>query len=291
MSAFLKTIIMLVIWFLFTFLVFRSCSDELCTGCADGAATDVTDTSQFTRYPIDFQWSDATAFTNAGFESYRDSLLELGKGMENGVLQITGLYYEAEPKPEGFDNMGFARAAQVKELFANEVDSIYLRAALIPEAEGVREGYFKAARFEWITSVVEGVIDTMETAETEADTGLGEDVPDVASSFAIRFPFGSTQKTEDPAVDAYLDRLAERVKQTGERITLTGHTDNVGSDESNMTLGRNRANAIRDLLVQKGVSENLITVNSRGENQPTDTNTTEEGRHNNRRVEVRLIKE
>lgn len=285
---------MLVIWFLFTFLVFRSCSEELCTGCeTDGTLTEVTDTSQTTRYPIDFQWSDATAYTNEGFEAFKASILERGKGLENGVLQVTGLYYEEEPRPEGFDNMGFARAAQVKSLFGGDVDSIYTRAALMPESGDVRTGYFEGARFEWITSVVEGVIE--ETSPTEPESMEASestsDVPEVARSFAIRFPFGSTQKVEDPAVDAYLDRLAQRVQQTGERITLTGHTDNVGNDASNMNLGRNRANAIRDLLIRKGVSADLITVDSKGESQPTDTNNTEEGRHNNRRVEVRLIQQ
>ncbi len=282
---------MLVIWFLFTFLVFRSCSEELCTGCeSDGTLTEVTDSSQFTRYPIDFRWSDATAFTNDGFDAFKASILEEGKGLENGVLKVTGLYYEDESEPDGFDNMGFARAAQIKELFAADVDSIYLRAALVPESGDARTGYFQGARFEWTTSVVEDVIDAMETETPESGTPTdAEDVPDVARSFAIRFPFGSTQKVEDPAVDAYLDRLAQRVQQTGERITLTGHTDNVGNDAANMNLGRNRANAIRDLLIRKGVSADLITVDSKGENQPTDTNNTEEGRHNNRRVEVRLI--
>lgn len=281
---------MLVVWLLFTLLVFNRCSEQLCTGCeTDGTLTDVTDTSQLTRYPIDFQWSDPTAFTNDGFETFKQSILERGKGIENGVLEITGLYYEDEPKPAGFENMGFARAAQAKALFGDGVDSIYLRAQLVEEKPGIRTGYFEAARFDWITNVAEGVLESDE--RSTADTETESTVPDIPTSTVIRFPFGSTQRVEDPAVETYLNRLAERIQQTSERVTLTGHTDNVGEEVANLTLGRNRANAIRNLLIRKGVSQDLITVDSKGESQPTDTNETEEGRHNNRRVEVRVIEQ
>ncbi|MDX1943158.1 MAG: OmpA family protein [Saprospiraceae bacterium] len=279
MTATFKTIIMLALWLLYTFLMWRGCSEELCTGCEGELVTDVppTDSGAVTtqRYPIDFKWSDATAFTNDGFDELKESIL--AKGAENGILQITGLYFEEEPKPQGYENMGFARADKVKALFAGSVpdDRIRLRARVIDEREGVRMGYFEAVEFEWITP-----------EETTSRT-----VEEIADRTIIRFPFGSVEKEYDPTVDEYLDKLAIRVKDTGERITLTGHTDNVGEDAANIELGRRRANAIRDFLVRKGVKADQITVDSKGESQPTDSNTTKEGQHNNRRVEVRLIKQ
>ncbi|HMR42403.1 MAG TPA: OmpA family protein, partial [Saprospiraceae bacterium] len=70
----------------------------------------------------------------------------------------------------------------------------------------------------------------------------------------------------------------------------TGHTDNVGEADENMKLGARRAGAIKDILVKSGVNANQITTDSKGESQPVASNDTEEGRHDNRRVEVRLIK-
>lgn len=287
MTAIPKILIMLALWLLYTFLVWRGCSEELC--CAMGEVTTPVggDSAATQRYPIDFRWGDATAFTNAGYEQLRERILAQGKGKTNAILRITGQYFEDEPTPSGFQNLGFARAENLKKLFADAVDSIYVRAALEDERPNVRTGYFEAAIFEWDTTAIAGTL-----TPAQKDTASRSAEPDaIAESIEIRFPFGSTSRVEDPAVEQYLDKLAARAKQTKERISLTGHTDNVGGDAANLELGRRRANAIRDLLVQKGVPTAQITVVSKGESQPTDTNETEVGRHNNRRVLVQLIKQ
>ncbi len=289
MTAIPKILIMLALWLLYTFLVWRGCSEELC--CTTGeVTTPIGGDTATQRYPIDFRWADATAFTNAGYEQLRESILARGKGKTNAILRITGQYFEAEPTPAGFQNLGFARAENVKKLFADAVDSIYVRAALAQERPNVRTGYFEALTFEWDTTAIAGTL-TPATPAQQDTTSRSKEPEAIAESIEIRFPFGSTSRVEDPAVDAYLDKLAVRVKETGERINLVGHTDNVGSDETNLVLGRRRANAIRDLLVRKGVAAAQIAVDSKGESQPTDTNETEVGRHNNRRVLVQLVKQ
>lgn len=291
MTAFPKILIMLVVWLLYTFLVWRSCNEQLCCDTG-GTPSDTTSAGELKRYPIDFQWDNPTAFTNAGYEQRRESILAQGKGKPNAILRITGEYFEGESKPTGFENMGFARANQVKALFANMVDSIYTRARLVQEDSTVRKGYFEAVAFEWDTTAIAGSL-TPAPQRVDTATSVSRDLTptDLAESIEIRFPFGSTARVEDPAVEAYLEKLANRVKQSGERINLTGHTDNVGAPETNLVLGRRRANAVRDLLVQKGVKAAQITVDSKGESQPTDTNETEVGRHNNRRVLVQLAKQ
>ncbi len=276
MTAFPKILIMLALWLLYTFLVWRGCSDELCTNCGAGTVTDVpptTDTSAVRRYPLDFKWSDPTAYTNVGFDSLRQSIL--AKSPENGILEITGLYYEAEPKPAGFANMGFARAEKVKALMTGiPADRIQTRARLIDETAGVRTGYFEGALFDW-----------REAKQTTART-----VEELADRIIIRFPFGSLEKEYEPAVDEYLTKLATRVKETGETITLTGHTDNVGNDAGNLSFGKRRAEAIKAILVRNGIKADQISTDSKGESQPVATNDTDQGRHENRRVEVRLVK-
>ena len=276
MTAIPKIIIMLALWLLYTFLVWEGCSEELC--CAPGATTEVSppDTGAVTvkRYPLDFKWKDPTAYTNAGFDSFRQSIL--AKGGETGILEITGLYFESEPKPAGYENMGFARADKVKALFANRIpaDRIQTRARVIDEPAAARTGYFEGVLFEWRTP----------------DKNPAKTVEELADRIIIRFPFGSLEKTYDPAVDDYLNKLATRMKETGETVVLTGHTDNVGADESNLSFGKRRAEAIKAILVGKGVKATQITTDSKGEAQPVATNDTNEGRYENRRVEVRLNK-
>ncbi|MDR0882612.1 MAG: OmpA family protein [Candidatus Adiutrix sp.] len=71
-------------------------------------------------------------------------------------------------------------------------------------------------------------------------------------------------------------------------VIIAGHTDNVGSADYNMGLGRRRAQAVSDLLVKYGVSPSRLQVESFGASRPVATNDTEEGRARNRRVEFHI---
>jgi outer membrane protein OmpA-like peptidoglycan-associated protein len=83
-----------------------------------------------------------------------------------------------------------------------------------------------------------------------------------------------------------LDMLAEEMANSEETtIVAIGHTDDTGSEDYNQGLSERRAQAVKDYLVSKGVAEDRISIKGFGETKPADTNDTEEGRHNNRRVE------
>jgi outer membrane protein OmpA-like peptidoglycan-associated protein len=70
------------------------------------------------------------------------------------------------------------------------------------------------------------------------------------------------------------------------KLEVEGHTDSVGSDEYNMTLSQNRANAVRDFLTQHGMNTSSLASRGFGESQPVATNDTASGRQQNRRVEL-----
>jgi outer membrane protein OmpA-like peptidoglycan-associated protein len=70
------------------------------------------------------------------------------------------------------------------------------------------------------------------------------------------------------------------------KLEVEGHTDSVGSDEYNMKLSEDRANAVRDFLVHEGINSSSIAARGFGENQPVATNDTAAGRQQNRRVEL-----
>uniref|UniRef100_UPI001269E99D OmpA family protein n=1 Tax=Aeromonas lacus TaxID=558884 RepID=UPI001269E99D len=69
-------------------------------------------------------------------------------------------------------------------------------------------------------------------------------------------------------------------------ISVTGHTDDTGSEIYNQKLSERRALAVSDYLVSKGVIPTRITIRSYGEVQPIADNRTSQGREKNRRVEV-----
>jgi len=85
-------------------------------------------------------------------------------------------------------------------------------------------------------------------------------------------------------------QLVEIVKlmksNTGLKIEVQGHTDNVGDDASNQTLSEKRAKTVKDFLVLYGISGERIRTAGYGESQPVASNDTEEGRTMNRRVEI-----
>lgn len=105
----------------------------------------------------------------------------------------------------------------------------------------------------------------------------------------IFFEFNKT--TLLPESYAELDHVIDFVIQNDlKKIEISGHTDNEGSESYNQKLSEGRANAVVEYLKSNGVSsERLISVGY-GESKPIDTNSTEEGRAKNRRVEFRLIK-
>jgi len=70
---------------------------------------------------------------------------------------------------------------------------------------------------------------------------------------------------------------------------ICDYTDNVGSEESNKLLSENRAKAVKDYLITKGISADRITAIGYGELSPVADNDSEEGRAVNRRVEFKVI--
>ena len=93
-----------------------------------------------------------------------------------------------------------------------------------------------------------------------------------------------------PESHAELDRLFKVLKENkGLQIEIGGHTDAVGSDTNNMTLSNNRANAVMNYLVAKGITASRLSAKGYGETKFIATNETEEGKQLNRRVEFVIL--
>ena len=112
---------------------------------------------------------------------------------------------------------------------------------------------------------------------TDADRKIASD-----TFLNLEFDFGKA--TIRQRSFSYMNNLSDMLIQKGFRLKLSGHTDNIGSDESNMNLSSNRANAVKDYLVSKGVTAFKIEAIGFGETQPLESNKTAKGRQANRRV-------
>lgn len=125
-----------------------------------------------------------------------------------------------------------------------------------------------------------------------AGTGVGvtregdELVLDMPSE--ITFATGSANL--DPAFRATLDKVAQTLTEYEKTyVDVMGHTDSTGSDAFNQTLSEQRSSSVASYLTQKGVQSARLATKGYGESQPRASNTTEEGRAANRRVEIRLV--
>lgn len=103
----------------------------------------------------------------------------------------------------------------------------------------------------------------------------------------ITFPTGQSSVRSDfySVLDAVADVLKEYNKTS---LTISGHTDNVGRDDANNKLSQDRANSVSQYLISRGVAGGRINAVGYGKSQPVADNSTENGRSQNRRVEIRI---
>ena len=114
---------------------------------------------------------------------------------------------------------------------------------------------------------------------------VGEGIAVVFDS-GLLFDFDSDALT--PQARENLDALAASLnKYPQSDLMIVGHTDNVGSDSYNMDLSNRRAASARAFLRSSGVTRTIKSV-GRGEREPITDNESEEGRQQNRRVEVAI---
>lgn len=110
-------------------------------------------------------------------------------------------------------------------------------------------------------------------------------LPPVVAHYILYYKKDSTDLTEES--ERILDDILGLVPQINPaEISIIGHTDRVGTIENNFRLGLDRASEMKNLLVSKGIKENIIDVSSHGENNPLIRTADEVEEPNNRRVEI-----
>jgi outer membrane protein OmpA-like peptidoglycan-associated protein len=96
----------------------------------------------------------------------------------------------------------------------------------------------------------------------------------------------------DKKIKNFSYRQAKEILQSSTspdaKITVTGHTDYIGSAEYNYNLGLQRAERVKQLLIKKGIAPERIVVLSKGEEEPVAGNRSAGGRAKNRRVEINI---
>jgi outer membrane protein OmpA-like peptidoglycan-associated protein len=103
----------------------------------------------------------------------------------------------------------------------------------------------------------------------------------------VLFAFNSADLT--PSMQSKLDSVMGKLQDPSvASIKVIGHTDSVGSDEYNQELSQKRASSVAEYLLSQHVAPNKVTSEGKGESEPVADNDTEEGRAQNRRVELHI---
>jgi outer membrane protein OmpA-like peptidoglycan-associated protein len=105
----------------------------------------------------------------------------------------------------------------------------------------------------------------------------------------IYFEFNEAKFKADPQIDSKIPEFKAWLdKYQGSILTVTGHTDLVGTPEYNDVLGMKRAQIVQKYLEGKGISTGKMITESKGENQPATDYLTKEDRAKNRRTEISI---
>ncbi|MFM8314711.1 MAG: OmpA family protein, partial [Deltaproteobacteria bacterium] len=119
-----------------------------------------------------------------------------------------------------------------------------------------------------------------------------KDVNIVDRKFVIRkrINFKVGKAIIEPSSYGLLDEIAQVIQQNQvKKLLIAGHTDSTHSEEYNLKLSNDRANAVKTYLISKGVSGDILSTQGFGKRKPIASNATEAGRQENRRVEFFIL--
>lgn len=176
--------------------------------------------------------------------------------------------------------IGAAAGAVVGAIIGNQVGGQGRTGAAVGAVIGAAIGGAEGHRMDQQQKELQQIpgVEVTRPTENEIDINLTNDILFDYNSYALR---GESKST--------LQNLADNFrKYSDEQISVEGHSDAVGSHEYNQRLSEQRADTVRNYLVDQGVNGQRVTSVGFGETRPKATNETPEGRQLNRRVEIHV---
>lgn len=216
-------------------------------------SADKTDKKEGTKTSITYNYTQE--------EATAPSFFQIVKNYENAILKTGGkrIYYNKE--------------AGVATLFTHSAGKdIWV---VLNDGGGAKTGNF------WLNILeIEGM---------KQDIAAGEMLEAInkTGSVALYINFETGKSTIKPESEKIVDAIAEMLKANPAlKISIEGHTDNVGTAPANLTLSENRAKAVLNALVPKGIDKARLSAKGWGQAKPIADNKTDDGKAKNRRVEI-----
>lgn len=287
------TLLLTVLWFIggrwyYVCQIRHICGDEIPVATAaapertlalkEGAQDILKDYEQFS-----FPAGAFTANLNANNNEFLDKAADYLKNNPGKKLTITGYYLASEKGASSgiYENLGLARAAAMRELLKQRgiaEDRISL------DSEMTEGDALKAPLSFNVYQPSVAATDKKEVAPLEKQQFTFTNM-----SFSdANFDYNSDEFKPGPQFKLYADSVKTFLKlNPAKALTVTGYTDAKGTPDYNVKLGKRRAEAVERYFKQLGVNAKINTA-SKGQLDPVADNNTEQGRHKNRRVNVKI---
>ncbi|MCL2041549.1 MAG: OmpA family protein [Bacteroidales bacterium] len=270
---------------------------------------------------LGFTEKDEWGGENKNFDKYSDKkfslILMANAGLDFSLAPWVSFMLESEYRYYNMNDLGgrgdysssgndafFANAGFRFKIGKNHVRNMtyddYYKPTIMFTPERDQEVYDRLAALESDNAAIKKDLN-----DVKSDiTGIKNDVKDIKDALAkmeqkevvqkvtataenIEFKTGSAVLTEESKV--LLDEVANLLNSIAWiKLDIAGHTDNVGNADKNKKLSQDRANAVKDYLVGKGLDENKMSSVGYGPEKPIASNNTEAGRQRNRRVEFAI---
>ncbi len=245
----------------------------------------IADGSSFTTKAaknIDFNRSSFTHLTplSAEVNGSLEKTAEYLKANPERSLTITGVYGKDEKNSSAFENLGIARANNIKQVLTKMGVSA---SQLATAGTLLGAGYtFKDVMYNGVNFSFDKAADFSGRLAAIKSRLLGKPLTLYFPSGKQEVNLSAQQRKDFSDMVFYLDNVAKS------SLEVSGHTDNVGNAAGNKRLSRKRAEFVRDYLVGNGLSRNRLSANGFGPDKPIASNDTDDGKAKNRRVEVTL---
>ena len=192
------------------------------------------------------------------------SALQVYRNFENAVLKIKGTIVAKVYEPLNSYNFLCMKIEEAKKETWVRIDA----------GEGTcSEFYMTIVEKELMQQVIQA---------TEILDALNSD-----GFIALEILFDTGKSTIKSESQAIIDEIYKLLQDNPSlKVSIEGHTDNVGDAENNKKLSENRAKSVVNELIAKGINQQRLSAVGHGQERPVGDNRTEEGRAKNRRVEI-----
>jgi OmpA-OmpF porin, OOP family len=279
---------------LYNYFCCGACCDDAKATTDSGVVTSNSPESIFSLKGKDFDYhcNGNFNFLNNDFktllpvaDSINIGIEQLKTNFESGgkKLDITGYCLSSEKNTSAFENLGFARANDVKNYFISKgfpSNQITINGVVKDDGFVEKEGT--------VYGPVSFMIRDLASDHKEEDwAALKEKIN--ANPLILYFKTGQATDNltlEDRRKVADIVRYCDNVENS--KIDAVGYTDNVGSNDKNLVLGQKRADFAKAYLVSNGIPAERIISTSKGATSPIGDETTAEGKAKNRRTVVTI---